>query len=121
MRPNNHPARRIVGMAYLIDRHINLGLARGLMGLLRSDGCLGLVRGLAAPPDIGTGRARDMSVNVALPFIHAWAQKAENPLLKSLCLDSYTRHPKSSDNQITKEVKSLLLLQGHRCRLVSTA
>jgi hypothetical protein len=110
VRPGNHPARRLAGMAKLIIRYKQQGLLYGLTSLLdnyiNEDGCSGMVAGLAVAADgywldhycpgkrcslndrflIGQSRVKEIIVNVLLPFAAAYGQythqqeKLENSL-----------------------------------------
>ena len=53
---------------------------------------------------IGRGRARDMSVNCVLTFIHAWARLQGHAQLEEMSFDIYRRSPKLQDNELTREM-----------------
>ena len=92
VRPANHPSRRLEGMAALLDRAWDAGLAAWSAALV-AEGSVAAVRGglAVAPPScalrtgfdrlrangsggalIGADRASDLAVNVVLPFARAW-------------------------------------------------
>lgn len=112
IRPQNHPMKRLAGMAQLIDRHLAKGLSRGLLDAFRDEESAGLMKALAVPPYIGKGRTADMVVNVALPFLHAWSQKARDHSLARRCWHAYSKFPSASENRITREMKRLLGMQS---------
>ncbi len=120
VRPQNHPVRRIIGMARLLDRFMEVGLVRGLHTLVARDEPVALARGLMATHFIGRGRADEMAVNVVLPFFYAWARMAREPSVMSICLDVYARYPRMGDNRITREMRRLLFSDGGP-RVVTTA
>ena len=101
VRPQNHPRRRIAGLARVLEPFLRddspadgwrgRGLAEGAARLLRSGskgrgGWSALERVLTGscptgpaasrtgPKAVGRGRARDMIVNCVMPFLHGWAK-----------------------------------------------
>lgn len=108
VRPANHPLRRIEGAAHLVDRYMGTGLVRGLEEAARAGGPPHLVEALTARPFIGTSRARDLAVNVALPFLHAMAAQGRAAGLSRLCLEVYRAFPATQDNEMTREMLRLL-------------
>ena len=107
VRPNNHPARRIIGMAQVINNCLDVGMADTLATALSQDGEKALTACLEHRPHIGKGRARDILVNVALPFLHAHAAAAYNTELADAALTAYAATPKLQDNEITREARRL--------------
>lgn len=113
VRPTNHPIRRILGAARVFERYLDSGLARGLQADADGGAAL-LARRLAAPPYVGESRARDMLVNVALPFLHALASAGRSRERRAACLRMYAAHPKLSENEITREAARMLPNWGRR-------
>ena len=62
--------------------------------------------GKSAP--IGPARARDIAVNVALPFLHGYATLAGSHANAEKMLDLYRRYGPLSDNEITRELAASL-------------
>jgi hypothetical protein len=93
-RPANHPLRRLEGAAILLDRHLVSGLARGLEEVARRGRGHTLVAALTARPFIGSGRAREIAVNVALPLLHSWAGVRRDTEMATRCLELYRSFPK---------------------------
>ncbi len=114
VRPTNHPVRRILGAARILDRYLDSGLARGLQADADAGGAALLARRLAAPPYVGESRARDMVVNVALPSLHAIAGIARLRERQVAYLEIYAAHPKLSENEITREAARMLPEWGRR-------
>ncbi len=114
VRPTNHPIRRILGAARVFERYLDSGLARGLQADADSGDAALLARRLAAPPYVGESRARDMVVNVVLPFLHAYAGIARSRERQAACLRMYAAHPKLSENEITREAARMLPNWGRR-------
>ena len=108
VRPTNHPVRRILGAARIIDRYLDGGLAWGVRADAEEGKAAHLTRRLSAPPYVGLSRARDVAVNVALPFLHAYAGAARQPGRQAACLALYAKFPKLSENEITREAMRLL-------------
>lgn len=81
VRPANHPWRRLAGMARFLAAAGEEGLARGLAA--RSGRLDDMIAWL--DPDgsglIGRGRAREIALNVFLPFLgeEAWVREAGGP------------------------------------------
>ena len=71
VRPANHPVRRVAGAAHVLDRYVESGLVHGLEGEVRQGKARLLVQALAARPFIGDGRAKEIAVNMVLPFMYA--------------------------------------------------
>ena len=78
MRPANHPWRRVAGAAVLLARYLESGLVAGLQQAAESGRPSRLTSALVVGKGeaggrslIGPGRARDLAVNVVLPFFHA--------------------------------------------------
>jgi len=120
VRPENHPARRLTGAAHLLARFLDEGLLEGVLRLVgesRSDiGRLeaGFIvagegsRSRSRRALIGQGRAREIVVNIALPFAFAWAEVNYEASLAEAALWLYRIYPKSGDNEITRGLTRLL-------------
>ena len=107
-RPGNHPKRRIEGAARIVDRFVEGGLAKGLADGTAERKAAVLVRLLSVAPFVGEGRAREMAVNAALPFLYAWAGIRRDRRLKESSLDLYRRFPRLPENAVIREMASLL-------------
>lgn len=112
VRPTNHPARRILGAAEILDRHIETGLVKGMVGELAKSGIKRLTESLMVRPYIGTSRAEDATINVVLPFLYAYAGIQHSSESKRLCMESYWSHARLSDNEVTREMKRQLGLSN---------
>ena len=120
VRPENHPARRLAGAAYLMARYRDEGLLEGVLRLVegsRSDiGRLeaGFMVGAENNSSegeralIGQGRAREIVVNIALPFVFAWAEADSQARLAEQALWLYRIYPRSGGNEITRGLTKLL-------------
>ena len=134
IRPANHPIRRLRGVAALIDRYLDHGLANGLCldwppGHPRG-ACVALRRRLlvAAPPGepgprhlIGPGRAADVVLNVVLPFSLAYAELHGLPALAAAARAAYRVHPRLAENEYTRAMADLLIAGEQRRALLRTA
>ena len=125
VRPANHPLRRIAGAARLVDRFLEPGLAPGLRREAGSPKTLTAAliverRDGERAASIGQGRARDMAVNTALPFLHALAAKEGDAAGAEARLRLYARFGKCEENEITREMAERLLEPGWK-GIVSTA
>ena len=126
VRPANHPLRRIAGAAGLLARFLEPGLVAGLREAAESGSAKKRASALTIPGSrsdraatVGQGRARDLAVNVVLPFLHALAVPAlDGPALDGkeghhgageANLDLYRRFPKLQENELTREMACQLL------------
>ncbi len=120
VRPENHPARRLTGAAFLLARFLDEGLLEGVLRLVkesRSDiGRLeaGFMVGAEKhrhPGEralIGQARAREIAVNIALPFTFAWSEANGQAGLVEHALWLYRVYPGSGGNEITRGLIRLL-------------
>ncbi len=132
LRPANHPLRRIVGAAYILERCLDRGVAATLAGDLLDGGVRALSKRLETPPYIGRGRARDVLVNVAFPFLHAYASAGvrsphrahkdsgveDIATLRQVARDCYAAHPALQENEITREMRRICGI-GRKVRLTA--
>jgi hypothetical protein len=108
VRPANHPAARIEGVAELVARFLERGLLAGLADSAGSPSQLTAAltvdgrRGGVAP--VGEGRARDLAVNIVVPLLHSLDGDA-----KTSYLALYRRFPKLQDNEVLREMVEQLL------------
>ena len=64
------------------------------------------------PAPIGPARARDIAVNVALPFLHGYSTLSGNHAEAAKMLELYRRYGPLSDNEITRELAAALQQPG---------
>jgi hypothetical protein len=121
VRPANHPLRRIAGAAGLLARFVESGLVAGLRRIASAGKPSGLASALAVPgyPDSGTalvglGRARDLAVNVVLPFLNALAVRDDEPGAGEAYLGLYHRFGMLQENELTREMAGQLLVPSWR-------
>lgn len=137
VRPDNWPTRRIVAASYLLTRYIEKGLVDGIVDPVRradpKRGYRELEQGfMVTTPGywsnhldwrtnggsevtlIGRGRAREIVVNVVLPFSLAWAQVMEQPELKRKVVELYSIYPKLGENEVTKQMTNQMLGKDRR-------
>ena len=107
VRPSNHPVRRIIGAAYMLDACIEQGLLPASIEDLTLGGQKALTARYSHPPYIGRSRALDIVVNVSLPLLHAFAGHIDDQALADTALDAYATVPKMQDNEITREMRRL--------------
>ena len=108
VRPPNHPAQRIIGMAHILDGCLNDGIAGTFAATLLQGGAKALTARLEHRPYIGRGRARDILINIALPFLHAHAAQVSDESLSDATQAAYAAAPKLQENEITREMRRLL-------------
>ncbi len=108
VRPTNHPLRRIEGAAVLIDRALDEGLVSVLARTVRRGTHRPVIDLLSVPPFIGESRAREIAVNVVLPFMYTWGGLTRDRELRALSMELFRKMPGLADNEITREMKRLL-------------
>lgn len=118
VRPGNRPQLRIAGAGYLLARYMERGLVPGMLQLVTEaepkKGHQRLEQGMmvagegAEMAPIGRGRAREMVVNVLLPFSFAWGERESQGELKDQALELYRNYPKLEENQITRQMSRQL-------------
>ncbi len=118
LRPCNRPQLRIAGAGYLLARYIEKGLVSGVLELVGGAdpkrGYRILEHGMMVTGDgaksalIGWGRAREMAVNVVLPFAFAWGETKLQPELREHTLELYRSYPKLEENQVTRQMRQQL-------------
>lgn len=120
VRPGNQPLSRIEGAAALAARFLETGLVRGLSPAVTEDSPGPLLRTLTAGGGgrtlIGKSRALDMAVNHVLPFFHAWGVLVADGGLAEAALRLYRRAPRLAENEMTREMASLLEIEGRLLR-----
>jgi hypothetical protein len=139
IRPSNHPVRRIAGLCHVLQRHEEGGLLSRLMDLIDAaqpskaaymlenafqvsgpcnPGCADYANGrFDTAVLIGPGRAREIVVNVVLPFITTCAANIKNgqPGRKAGLI--YAGYPSLPQNEITRYMGGLLGNQAYgACR-----
>jgi len=119
VRPANHPLRRIFGAAGLVSRFLEPGLVDGLRDAATTGKPALLTSALAVPSGTGSGpasvglsRARDLAVNVVLPFLHAMAEIRQDSQEAEAHLETYGRFGKLQDNELTREMSEQLFDPG---------
>ena len=114
VRPSNHPSRRLEGMAALLDRAWNAGLASWAGALVGGGSATEVRAGLTVAAEgakgalIGADRASDLAVNVVLPFARAWGNQTRDGALSAAALALYRAWPPLQENAVTTEAARLL-------------
>lgn len=111
MHPNNFPSRRLLGAGHLIDRYLGVGLLAGVLELVNGanpgKGAVSIEQGLVVPELIGPGRAREITVNVVLPFCLARAETECDPEAAERVLAVYRSYPRLEENRITRYLTAI--------------
>lgn len=128
VRPENLPPRRIVAASHLYFRY-EAGLLSAALKVARqaslSQAQMELEKGFVVGTDgywashfdfgwetrdslnlIGKSRAREIIVNVVLPYLFAWAGDLNRPWLKDWALRLYEKHPRLAENWVTRHMES---------------
>ena len=64
------------------------------------------------PAYIGNDRAKDLAVNVVLPFMHAKAALGQDPDGAAKWVSRYQEFPKLQENELTREMAHQLISPG---------
>ena len=116
-RPSNSPRVRIAAMACLVVRFRAQGLLQGLLQVVAAQDCdepfsmeraLTVVPSHASPGILGRSRARDIVINVLLPFSHAFGNRTNAPDLSARALRLYRKHPREDSNCIERHMTAQL-------------
>ena len=115
VRPSNHPRRRVMAAAALAARYCESGLSVGIYRVAIAGKAAALTAALAVTdtPDgktalIGAGRARDIAVNAALPYLHAWRLSAGDAAGAQAMLRLYRDYGPLPDNEIIRQTARAL-------------
>ncbi len=120
VRPANHPVNRVLGAAVLLETMLEGGPMAEMRTAVSERNGAQLVDRFSVSGLIGRGRALDIVVNAVLPIVHAWAGTHHHKAFTDRCLELGRELPPPSENQITREMRSLLGLPKGRS-LVSSA
>ena len=117
VRPANHPSRRMLGMAALLDRVWDEGLAAWSATIVAEGSVADVRSALTVAGDgggalIGADRASDLAVNVVLPFARAWGNQTRDAGLSARALALYRAWPPLQENAVTQEAARLLGVTG---------
>ena len=118
VRPPNHPRRRILGAAALVARFADAGLIAAVESAAVPGDPKILTQTLTVmarddkPAPIGPARARDIAVNIALPFLHGYSTLSDDHSEAAKMLELYRRYGPLSDNEITRELATALQEPG---------
>lgn len=142
VRPGNFPARRLAGMARLLWQYRKRGLLAGLVELVKqtsqNDGWHQVEAGLMVTADgywagrfdlgkqcrgldkflIGRSRAKEIIVNVLLPFIAASGELDYQPGIGEKAFALYCNYPVATENTIERHMRTQL---GVKRALVNSA
>ena len=113
--PANRPERRIRGAAALAQAwHASGGpLTHALDAVRSAKTCSDIWRAVApAGSGIGQARAREVVVNVLLPFVAAWAKRGGDGALYTQAVALYESHPSMGLNSLLRESLHFLTSRG---------
>lgn len=104
--PRNFPSRRLLAAGFLVERFLEPGLLDQVLGLIskakQGKGLTMIEDEFIVPDLLGRGRAREIVVNILLPFFFAWGEVNSKPKLKRQALEIYQVYPRLGENQITR-------------------
>jgi len=133
--PNNSPVRRIVAQSYLLEHYREGKLLAGILQLVKEaplpKGHHALENGLTVAGDgywrdhfdfgvrsrtkisalLGNSKAREIAVNVILPFAFSWGKLASEAKLTEKAMELYRNYPGLAENCITRHMAKQLCLE----------
>ena len=133
--PNNSPVRRIVAQSYLLERYRAGKLLAGILQLVKEAPLPGghrvLENGLTVTGDgywqdhfdfgirsktkisalLGNSKAREIIVNVVLPFAFSGGKMFNEPELMKTAMELYNSYPQLAENEITRHMTKQLCLE----------
>ena len=133
--PNNSPVRRIIALSYLLERYRSSNLLAGIMELVKDIGLSGrhsaLQNGLTVDGDgywqdhfdfdvrskttmsalLGNSKAREIIVNVVLPFAFSWGESANEVKLTENAIGFYRNYAGLAENCVTRHMTKQLCLE----------
>ncbi len=120
VRPANHPRRRIGGAARLLARRfdgtLEGGLVEGFFRMAAEGSSRRLTDALTVTGGgvtyIGAARAKEVAVNVVLPFLHGLAKTNGDGETAANCLGLYRKFGKLAGNEVERETAGLLSVAG---------
>ncbi|MBM3459514.1 MAG: DUF2851 family protein, partial [Armatimonadetes bacterium] len=125
-RPDNHPRRRLMGMARLLSRWWDQGLVRELTGRVLGGDVRGVLWAFVVSFEegahkrkslIGPQRAGEIAVNVALPICLALGRRSHDLRLTALARSLYAAWPPLESNHMLREGASVLGIAADPARL----
>jgi hypothetical protein len=133
--PNNSPVRRIVAQSYLLERYREGKLLAGILQLVKEAPLPKkrhtLENGLTVAGDgywqdhfdfgigsktkisslLGNSKAREIAVNVILPFAFSWGKLASEAKLTENAMELYRNYPGLAENCLTRQMMNQLGLE----------
>ena len=131
VRPGNLPIRRIAAMGALLARYRKAGIRDGIMAsleidtegsgrqledalMVKADGYWekyldsGVPARGAVPALLGRDRAGEIIINIALPFLAAYAREISMPELETKALNIYHHYQAAAENSLEKHMRRQL-------------
>jgi hypothetical protein len=141
VRPVNFPTRRLAAASYLVAKYSGQELSQNILksvsqvefknaAIELEKPLLVITNGYWAnhfdfgirgcnPTLIGREKAREIVVNILLPFSFAWADLTADVELKNRVLSLYNNYPKTTPNKLTKYMETKLFGQNSSPRVSS--
>ena len=135
--PNNSPVRRIIAQSYLLERYDRGRFLAGILHMVSDvdspGGHRSLQNSLIVDSDdywrdhfdfgirsrttiaalLGQSKAREIAVNVILPFALAWGELTDEPELSDRAMGLYRGYPRLAENCLTQHMRKQLVLERY--------
>ena len=107
VRPSGSPVNRMRGMADIVVRHLEDGLAEGMRSEFERGGAAGVVKSLSAREGVGRQLALTVASNVVLPALCAIAREASEPSADDI-VAAFRGMASPPQNSVTRSVAAIL-------------
>ena len=107
VRPSGSPVNRMRGIADIVVRHLEDGLAEGMRSEFERGGAASVVKSLSAGAGVGRQLALTVASNIVLPALCAMAWEAAEPSADDI-VAAFRRMPSPPQNSVTRSVAAIL-------------
>ena len=107
VRPSGSPVNRMRGMADIVVRHLEDGLAEGMRSEFERDGATGVIKSLSAGEGVGRQLALTVASNVVLPALCAMAREGSESSADDI-VAAFRGMASPPQNSVTRSVATIL-------------
>ena len=107
VRPSGSPVNRMRGMADIVVRHLEDGLAEGMRSEFERGGAAGVLEGLSSGAGFGRQLALTVASNIVMPALCAMAWEAAESSADDI-VAAFRRMPSPPQNSVTRSVAAIL-------------
>ncbi len=111
MHPRNFPDSRLLAAGHIFENYPATNLINGISDImqkaLQTGNTTAIEKSFQIPALLGQSRAREIVINVVLPFFMAMSETNNNHNLNRQVTELYRSYPKGGGNQITRYLEGL--------------